>query len=68
MDEKAREDMVIAVSNCIEANHCAIKRDVLYSKFKNTSREDLRSIIDAMKRRKMLLYEENRDVYRLVIR
>jgi len=68
MEERAREDMIIAVSNCIEVNHCAIKRDALYSKFKNTDRDVLRSIIDAMKRRKMLLYEENRDVYRLVIR
>lgn len=68
MDEREREDMVIAVSNCIEANHCAIKREVLYSKFKNTSRDDISSIVDVMKRRKMILYEENRDVYRLVIR
>lgn len=68
MDERAREDMIIAVSNCIEANHCAIKREVLYSKFKNTSRDDIRSIIDVMKRRKTILYDENRDVYRLVIR
>jgi len=68
MEERARENMIIAVSNCIEVNHCAIRRDDLFKKFRNTSRDDLQSIIDTMKRRKMILYEENRDVYRLVIR
>lgn len=68
MDERAREDMITAVSACIEVNHCAIKRDDLFKKFKNTGRDDLKSIIDSMKRRKMLRYDENRDVYRLVMR
>ncbi|MDD4521699.1 MAG: hypothetical protein PHW84_01940 [Methanosarcina sp.] len=68
MDEKAREDMIIGVSDCLEANHCAIKRDDLFNKFKNTSRDDMKSIIEAMKRRKMLWYEEHTDKYRLIIK
>jgi ribosomal protein L25 (general stress protein Ctc) len=68
MDERAREDMIKAVSYCIEKNHCAIKRDDLFKKFKNTSRSDLQSIIDSMKRRKTLLYDEQTDKYRLVIK
>lgn len=68
MEERAREDMIIAVSACIEVNHCAIKRDDLFKKFKNTSRDDLKLVIESMKRRKMLRYEENSDKYRLVMR
>jgi hypothetical protein len=68
MDERAREDMIKAVSYCIEKNHCAIKRDDLFGKFKNTSREEMQSVIDSMKRRKLLHYEEKTDKYRLVIK
>lgn len=68
MDEKAREDMIIGVSDCLEANHCAIKREDLLKKFKNTNRDDMKSIIEAMKRRGMLRYEENTDKYRLIIK
>ena len=67
MEERAREDMILAVSYCIEKNHCAIKRDDLFRKFKNTSREELQSVIDSMKRRKLLHYDENADKYRIVI-
>jgi len=68
MDERAREDMIIGVAACIEANHCAIKRDDIYKKFKNTKREELKYIIEIMKDRRMLQYDENRDLYRLIIR
>lgn len=68
MDERARENMIAAVSDCIEVNHCAIKRDDLFKKFKNTAREDLKMVIDAMKRRKLLWYDEHRDMYRIVIK
>lgn len=67
MDERQREDMIKAVSYCIEKNHCAIKREELFRKFKNTSRGELQSVIDSMKRRKLLHYEENSDKYRIVI-
>lgn len=67
MEERAREDMIKAVSYCIEKNHCAIKRDDLFRKFKNTSRDELQSVIDSMKRRKVLHYDENADKYRIVI-
>lgn len=68
MDERAREDMITAVSDCIEVNHCAIKREDLYKKFKNTSHDELSSVIESMKIRKMLRYDENTDKYRLVMK
>lgn len=68
MDERAREDMIIGVSDCIEANHCAIKRDDLFRKFKNTNRDELKSIIEVMKGRKQLRYDEKADKYRLVMK
>jgi hypothetical protein len=68
MDERAREDMIIGVSDCLEANHCAIKRDDLFRKFKNTNRDELKSIIEVMKRRKQIRYDEKADKYRLVMK
>ena len=68
MDERAREDMIKSVSYSIEKNHCAIKRDELFRKFKNTSREELQSVIDTMKRRKLLIYDDKVDKYRIVMK
>lgn len=67
MDEFEREDMIQAVSYCIERNHCAIKYDDLFLKFKNTDRDELKYIIDLMKERKLLHYDEKSDKYRIVI-
>lgn len=67
MDERQREDMVQGVSSAIEKNHCAIKREDLYKKFKNTDRDDLKNTIDTMKRRGMLKYDIDRDKYRLIL-
>lgn len=67
MDEFEREDMIKAVSYCIEKNYCAIKRDELFKKFKNTDRDELRYIIDIMKERKLLHYDDRTDKYRIVI-
>ena len=67
MDERQREDMVQGVSDAIEKNHCAIKRDDLYRKFKNTNRDDLKNTIETMKRRGMLKYDIDRDKYRLIL-
>ena len=67
MEEREREDMIKAVSYCIEKNHCAIKREELFKKFKNTPKEELQSIIDSMKRKRLLHYEEKTDKYRIVI-
>jgi len=67
MDERQREDMIQGVTAAIEKNHCAIKREDLYRKFKNTNRDDLKSTIETMKRRGTLKYDMDRDKYRLVL-
>lgn len=67
MDERQREDLIQGVSAAIEKNHCAIKREVLYKKFKHTNRDDMKSTIETMKRRGMLKYDIDRDKYRLIL-
>lgn len=67
MDERQREDLIQGVTATIEKNHCAIKRDDLFKKFKNTKRDDLKSAIETMKRRGNLKYDIDRDKYRLIL-
>lgn len=67
MDERQREDLIQGVTAAIEKNCCAIRRDDLYKKFKNTDRDNLKSTIEAMKRRGMLKYDIDRDKYRLIL-
>lgn len=67
MDERQREDMIQGVTAAIEKNCCAIKREELYRKFKNTDRDNLKNTIETMKRRGMLKYDIDRDKYRLIL-
>ncbi|KKG49250.1 hypothetical protein [Methanosarcina mazei] len=67
MDERQREDRIQGVTAAIEKNGCAIKREDLYKKFKNTDRDNLKSTIETMKRRGMLKYDIDRDKYRLIL-
>jgi len=67
MNEFEREDMIKSVSGTVEKNFCAIKREDLYKKYKNTDPETLKSVIETMKKRGLLKYEPNTDKYRLVL-
>ncbi len=67
MDEYQREDMIKSVSGTVEKNFCAIKREDLYKKYKNTDPETLKSVIEAMKNRGLLKYDQKNDKYRLVL-
>lgn len=67
MDERQRNDMIQGVASAIERNHCAISRENLYQKFKNTNKNDLRATIEVMKRRGMLKYDIDSDRYRLIL-
>jgi len=67
MNEFEREDMIKSVSATVEKNFCAIKREDLYKKYKNTDPETLKSVIEAMKNRGLLKYDQKNDKYRLVL-
>ena len=67
MNEFQREDMIKSVSSTVEKNFCAIKREDLYKKYKNTDPETLKSVIEAMKNRGLLKYDQKNDKYRLVL-
>lgn len=67
MNEFERENMIKSVSGTIEKNYCAIKREDLFKKYKNTNPETMKNIIDAMKRRGILKYDSKNDKYRLVL-
>jgi transcription elongation factor GreA-like protein len=67
MNEFQREDMIKSVSATVEKNFCAIKREDLYKKYKNTDPETLKSVIEAMKNRGLLKYDQKNDKYRLVL-
>jgi len=67
MNEFEREDMIKSVSGTVEKNFCAIKREDLYKKYKNTDPETLKSVIEAMKNRGLLKYDQKNDKYRLVL-
>jgi hypothetical protein len=67
MNEFEREDMIKSVSGTVEKNYCAIKREDLYKKYKNTDPETLKSVIEAMKNRGLLKYDPKTDKYRLVL-
>jgi transcription elongation factor GreA-like protein len=67
MNEIEREDMIKSVSGTVEKNFCAIKREDLYKKYKNTDPETLKSVIEAMKNRGLLKYDQKNDKYRLVL-
>jgi hypothetical protein len=67
MNEFQREDVIISISGTIEKNHCAIKREDLFKKYKNTNRDDLKNILEIMKKRGTLRYDAARDKYRLIL-
>jgi hypothetical protein len=67
MNEFEREDMIKSVLATVEKNFCAIKREDLYKKYKNTDPEALKSVIEAMKSRNLLRYDPKTDKYRLVL-
>lgn len=67
MNEFQREDMIKSVSGTVEKNFCAIKREDLYKKYKNTDPETLKNVIEAMKNRGLLKYDQKNDKYRLVL-
>jgi hypothetical protein len=51
----------------VERNHCAIKREELFKKYKNTAPEKMKSVIETMKTRGILNYDPKTDKYRLVL-
>ncbi len=67
MNEFQREDMIKSVSGTVERNFCAIKREDLFNKYKNTNPETLKSVIETMKSRGLLRYDQKNDKYRLVL-
>ena len=67
MNEFQREDMIKSVSATVEKNFCAIKREELFKKYKNTDPETLKSVIETMKSRNLLRYDPKTDKYRLVL-
>ena len=67
MDEFERENMIKSVSGTVYKNFCAIRREDLYKRYKNTDPETLESVIETMKKRGLLKYEPNTDKYRLVL-
>jgi hypothetical protein len=67
MNEFQKEDMIKSVSGTVEKNFCAIKREELFKKYKNTDPETLKSVIETMKSRNLLRYDPKTDKYRLVL-
>jgi len=67
MDEFQKEDMIKSISSTIEKNYCAIKREDLFKKYKNTNQDTMKTVIDVMKRRGLLKYDQKTDKYRLVL-
>jgi len=67
VNEFQREDMIKSVSGTVERNYCAIKREELFEKYKNTDQETMKSVIETMKRRGILRYDQKNDKYRLVL-
>lgn len=67
MNEFQREGMIKSVSATVEKNFCAIKREDLYKKYQNTNPETLKSVIETMKSRGLLRYDQKNDKYRLVL-
>jgi transcription elongation factor GreA-like protein len=66
MDEFQKEDLIQSISGTLERNYCAIKREDLFKKYKNTSPETMKTAIEAMKSRGLLKYDQKTDKYRLV--
>jgi transcription elongation factor GreA-like protein len=66
MDEYQKEDLIKSISGTVEKNFCAIKREDLFQKYKNTSPETMKTAIEAMKNRGILKYDTKNDKYRLV--
>ena len=67
MDEFQKEDMIKSISSTIEKNYCAIKREDLFKKYKNTNKDTMKNVIEAMKRRGLIKYDPKTDKYRLVL-
>jgi transcription elongation factor GreA-like protein len=67
MDEFQKEDMIKSISGTIEKNYCAIKREDLFKKYKNTNKDTMKNVIEVMKRRGLLKYDQKTDKYRLVL-
>lgn len=67
MNEFQREDLITSVSGTVERNYCAIKREDLFKKYKNTDPEKMKSVIETMKSRGLLHYDQKTDKYRLVL-
>lgn len=66
MDEFKREDLITSISGTIEKNYCAIKRKDLFRRYNNTDTSELKTVLEAMKRRGLLKYDSKTDKYRLV--
>lgn len=67
MDEREREDFIKSIAATVERNNCAIKRDDLFKKYKNTDRDKLKRVIEVMQRRGLLRYDVDVDKYRLIL-
>jgi len=67
MDEFQKEDMIKSVSGTIEKNYCAMKREDLFKKYKNTNKDTMKNIIEVMKTRGLIKYDQKTDKYRLVL-
>jgi len=66
MDEFQKEDLIQSIAGTVERNFCAIKREDLFKKYKNTSPEIMKTAIEVMKNRGILKYDTKQDKYRLV--
>ncbi|MDD3751272.1 MAG: hypothetical protein PHU60_04395 [Tissierellia bacterium] len=66
MDEFQKEDLIQSIAGTVERNFCAIKREDLFKKYKNTSPETMKTAIEVMKNRGILKYDTKQDKYRLV--
>lgn len=67
MNEYQKEDMIKSVSGTIERNYCAMKREDLFKKYKNTDQNTMKNVIETMKVRGLIKYDSRDDKYRLVL-
>lgn len=68
MENYELEDLIKGISLCFEQNYFAMPRSKIREKFRNVDETNLNIAIEAMKRRRMLIYDIPADKYRLVLR
>lgn len=68
MNDSQKEDLIKGISLCFQQNYFAIKSTDISSKFKEVNENELKTAIDAMLRRKQLIYDSSENKYRLVVK